>query len=85
MARERFGLSAYRRANLMDATVCTFPFILPYFIPVILAASTTASGAELGMPRLSPFAAGLYNFHSWMLFIVIVLAIFTGFGRNTKK
>jgi Na+/H+ antiporter NhaC len=82
---ERFRLSAYRRANLLDATVCTFPFVLPYFIPVILAASTTAGGVELGMPRLSPFESGLYNFHSWMLFIIVVLAIFTGFGRRTEK
>ncbi|MEO6443988.1 MAG: Na+/H+ antiporter NhaC family protein, partial [Gemmatimonadaceae bacterium] len=33
----RAGLSAYRRANLLDMTVCTWPFLLPYFLPTILA------------------------------------------------
>ncbi len=41
---ERFGISPYRRANLMDITVCVFPFILPYMIPTILAATTSSSG-----------------------------------------
>jgi len=26
---ERFGISAYRRANLLDVTVGTYPFLLP--------------------------------------------------------
>ena len=78
---ERFGISSYRRANLLDITVCTYPFLFPYFIPVILAASSTAVGAELGMPRLSPFVAGIYNFHSWLLLGMVVLAILTGYGR----
>jgi Na+/H+ antiporter NhaC len=30
---ERFGISAYRRANLLDLTVCTWPFLLPWFLP----------------------------------------------------
>jgi Na+/H+ antiporter NhaC len=79
---QRFGLSPSRRANLLDLTVCSFPFNLPYFVPVILAASTTQSGADFGMPRVSPFAAGFSNFHSWMLLVVAVIAIVTGFGRK---
>ncbi len=81
---ERFGISSYRRANLLDLTVCTYPFLFPYFIPVILAASATASGAELGMPRLSPFVTGMYNFHSWLLLGMVVLAILTGYGRTEQ-
>ena len=78
------GLSAYRRANLLDITVCTYPFLFPFFIPTILAASTTASGLEFGMPRLSPLAAGLHNFHSWALLVVVVVAVTTGAGRGGK-
>jgi Na+/H+ antiporter NhaC len=81
---ERFGISRYRRANLMDITVCVFPFILPYMIPTIIAASTTASGEGFGMPRLSPFAVGLANFHSFALLAVLVLAVATGFGRKRE-
>ncbi len=76
---ERFGLDPYRRSNLLDVTVCTYPFLLPYCIPPILVASLTAGTAA---PRISPWAAGLYNFHSWALLVVIVAAIFTGYGRS---
>jgi len=79
---ERFGIRPYRRANLLAVVSNTFPFILPYFIPVILAASMSASGDEFAMPRLSPFVVGLRNFHSWALLVVILFAILTGYGRR---
>jgi Na+/H+ antiporter NhaC len=80
-----FGLSAYRRANLLDVTVCTYPFLLPFFIPTILAASTTASGTDFGMPALSPFVVGMHNFHSWALLAIVVGAVVTGFGRSGES
>ena len=76
----RFGVRAYRRANILDVTVCTYPFLLPYMIPTILAASTTA-GAD-GVPMVSAFDAGLHNFHSWGLLLVVLVAIVTGYGRQ---
>lgn len=79
---ERFGLGRYRRANLLDLTVCVYPFILPYCIPTVLASSTTSSGAAAGLPHLAPLQIGLANFHSWALLLVTVLAILTGFGRS---
>ena len=57
----RFGISPYRRANVLDVTTCSFPFILPWFIPTILAAGATASGEAFGMPRVSPLDTGLNN------------------------
>ncbi len=83
-AGERFGISRYRRANLMDITVCVFPFILPYMIPTILAATATASGEEFGMPRLGPFAVGISNFHSFGLLAVMLFAIASGWGVDRK-
>jgi Na+/H+ antiporter NhaC len=80
---ERFGVPPYRRANLLDVTVCTWPFLLPYCIPTILAASTTAAGAGFGMPRVSPLAAGLANLHSWGLLAMALLAVFAGYGRRS--
>jgi len=80
----RFGLDACRRANILDATVCTWPFLLPYCIPTILAASASAAGAAAGMPRISPLEAGLFNFHSWALLAMVVIAILTGYGRETR-
>ena len=74
------GIGAYRRANLLDVVVCTYPFLLPFFIPTVLAASMT--GDIAGMPRLSPWEAGLHNVHSWALLVVIIGAIATGWGRG---
>lgn len=85
LAREtgvRLGLSAYRRANLLDTTVCTYPFLLPYFLPTILASSASASGEPFGLPRLSPFTVGLHNAYSWALLAVTLYAIATGYGRG---
>ena len=82
---EAYGLSPYRRANLLDITVCTYPFVLPFFIPTVLAASASASGSGFGMPRLSSAAVGLHNFHSWALWIAALAMIVTGWGRKTAR
>jgi Na+/H+ antiporter NhaC len=79
---EAFGIHRYRRANILDITSCTYPFLLPFYIPTIVAASTTAGAAAYGMPRVAPLAAGLFNFHSWALLAVLITAIATGFGRG---
>jgi Na+/H+ antiporter NhaC len=81
----KWGISAERRANILDVTVCTYPFLLPYCIPTVFAASTTNSGKGFGMPVLSAFPVGLANFHSWALLLVILVAIFTGWGRYTDE
>ncbi|MEM1205037.1 MAG: Na+/H+ antiporter NhaC family protein [Acidobacteriota bacterium] len=78
----RQGIDPRRRANILDVTVCTYPFLLPYCIPTMLAASTTSSGPAFGMPVLTPFEIGLVNFHSWALLAVVLLAILTGWGRR---
>lgn len=79
---EAAGVSAYRRANILDVTVSTYPFLLPFFIPTILAASMTAGAAASGMPRISPLEAGLFNFHSWALLAILLVAMTTGYGRR---
>jgi Na+/H+ antiporter NhaC len=76
----RAGLGPYRRANLLDVTACTWPFLLPFFLPTILAAGTTADAGA--MPRLSPADAGLYNAYSWALIGMLACAIGFGYGRG---
>ncbi len=82
---EKFGVGAYRRANLLDTTACSWPHIIPWFIPAILTASTTASGEAFGMPRLSPVQVGLANLHSWCLLLMVLLAVFFGYGRGPQN
>lgn len=81
---ERFGVGRFRRANLLDVTVCTYPFLLPYMIPTVLAASTTLGHGE-GVSSVSPLQAGLHNFHSWALLAVVLLAVFGGYGRRASR
>ena len=78
---EKIGIHRYRRANLLSLVVCTFPFLLPYFIPVILMASTTSSGSSYNIPPVSPLQTGLHNFTSWALLVMVLLAVMAGFGR----
>lgn len=80
---ERFDLSRYRRANLLDLTVCTWPFLLPWFLPTILAASASAGGERYGMPPQSALTIGMHNTYAWALVVVVILAVTTGFGRRT--
>ena len=81
---EKLGVSKIRRANLLSLIACIFPFVLPYFIPVILMANMTATGKEFGIPQVSPFEVGLFNFMSWGLLVMALLTIFFGFGKNKK-
>ncbi len=79
---EQLGVAPTRRANLLDTTVCTYPFLFPWFIPTVLAASLTAGGSTNGMPRLSALQIGMANLHSWVLLAIVLLAVFGGYGRN---
>ena len=80
----RAGIGRFRRANLLDMTVCTYPFLLPFFIPTILASSATASGEPFGVPRVTALDAGLANPYSWALLAIIITAIATGLGRSER-
>jgi Na+/H+ antiporter NhaC len=82
---EKAGIHAYRRANLLDLTVCTYPFLLPYFLPTILASSASATAADFGMRRLSPLEVGMANTYSWALVIFVAIAVGLGFGRQEGK
>lgn len=76
------GVSPKRRANVLSMVVCVFPFLFPYFIPVILMANTTSSGAEFDLPSVSPLNAGLYNFIGWGIAFVAIASILFGYGRE---
>ena len=67
----RCGVAGYQRANLLDLTACTWPFVLPYFLPTILAAGATQGGAAHGMPVLSAWEVGRHNGYAWALAAVL--------------
>ncbi len=79
---EKMKITPQRRANILSLVVCVFPFLLPYFIPVILMANTTNSGAEFNVPMVSPLEAGMYNFVAWGLLLMALLTILFGYGKS---
>jgi len=81
---ERFGLSRYRRANLLDLTVCTWPFLLPWFLPTILASSASGGAGMYGMPVQSPWSIGMHNSYAWALVATVLLSVVTGYGRTLE-
>jgi len=82
---ERVDIKGTRRANILSLVACVFPFLLPYFIPVILMANMTKTGTEFGIPAVTPLYIGIHNFISWALLAVVVLVIIFGFGRRDDQ
>lgn len=80
---EKIGLTSTRRANVLSLVACVLPFVLPYFIPVILMANMTSSGQEFGIGPVSPLKVGLHNFVSWGLLAIAILVVL--FGLGSKK
>ena len=79
------SIGSIRRANILSLVVCVFPFLLPYFIPVILTANMTASGAEFGIDSVAPLQAGFNNFIAWALFGMVILAVLFGYGGKNDE
>jgi len=82
---KRLGVSEIRRANLLSLIACIFPFVLPYFIPVILMANMTNTGTEFGLAAVSPVDIGLHNFMSWGLLLMALLTLIFGWGKTKLK
>ena len=78
---ETMGIGPERRSNILDVTVCTYPFLFPFFIPTILAANLTAGDAG-AITRVDAWSAGLHNFHSWGLLAVLLFSLVSGWGRD---
>ncbi len=82
---KKMGISNIRRANLLSLVACTFPFLLPYFIPVILMTNMSHSGEAFGVPSVSPLEVGIHNFVSWALLVMVIIVVIFGYGRKEKQ
>lgn len=72
----QYEISKRRRANLLSLVACVFPFMLPYFIPVILMVNMTKTGKDYNIASVSAIDVGLYNFMSWGLLLVLLATLF---------
>lgn len=74
---EKYGISPYRMANILDAQSNALVYALPWTPAIIY----TVSFAQDTYP-LSPTQVGPMAVYCWTLMLVMVVAIITGIGRN---
>lgn len=75
---QKFGISPYRSANLMDATSCTLVYSLPWTPAIIYTIGFAKdSAAPLTALNVTPFVL-----YSYVMMAVMIISIFLGIGRN---
>ena len=82
---QRLDIGSIRRANIMSLVACIFPFLLPYFIPVILMSSVTITGEDFDIASVAPFEIGIHNFLSWALLVLSILTIGYRYRRTAEN
>jgi len=82
--RKRNNIHPYRSANLLDTISCSFPMLLPYESSLVAAAAIQRELAvRYDFAVVVPWAEKApYIFYGSVLFIVMVTAVITGFGRK---
>lgn len=79
---KKFNLAPARRANLMDCSVCTIFFILPWHIAVIVWYGALSAAAQtFNLPLPSIWSAFL-NPYNWALLGVLLFSVMTGWNRK---
>lgn len=82
--RKRHGIHPYRSANLLDTVSCSFPYLLPYAatIPAAAAVQRQVHEAYHFVPVLSWSEQVPFMFYGMVLFPIMLIAVWTGFGRR---
>jgi len=78
---KRAGLHPYRRANLLDGFAQTIALTVPFSSIFVLLGSQLTMGYEF-VEQVSIFGVSQYMLYSYFLFIVLLVSIFTGWGRT---
>ncbi|MGE4658187.1 MAG: hypothetical protein AAEI08_04550, partial [Gammaproteobacteria bacterium] len=86
--RKRHDIHPHRSANLMDAISCSFPSLLPYSasIPAAAAIHRQLNAQEQYseiVPVLTWAQEAPFIFYGMTLFVVMIGAVLTGWGRKT--
>lgn len=79
-----YNLSGYRRANLLDASSCSIHRLVPWASTMLAITAGAAQSARdfVFLQEISWTEIALHTFHPIFLFMVILIACFTGFGRE---
>lgn len=79
------GLHPYRRANLMDGFGSTLPAVIPVtsaFIFIALSCIQGLMDTYSFVQEVSPVSLAGASLHCWFLFVVLAVAVITGWGRK---
>ena len=79
---EKNGVNSCRRANLLDCTGCVFCFLSPWTVHCVIPAQQSAQFGE--NYAVAPASIPFVNFYSICMLLVLVIAIFTGYGAVEK-
>jgi len=79
---KRFNLSPARKANLMDCSVCTIFYTLPWAIVVVVWYSTVSTTVNIYNFAELPVWTSLLNPYSWALLFIIIFSAITGWNRK---
>ena len=82
---ESKGLHPYRRANLMDGFGSTLPAVIPVtsaFIFIALSCIQGLMDTYSFVQEVSPVSLAGASLHCWFLFVVLAVAVITGWGRK---
>lgn len=80
---EKNGVDPCRRANLLDCTGCVFCFLSPWTVHCVIPAQQSAQFGENF--AVAPASIPLVNFYSICMLIVLIVAVFTGYGVTKRK
>lgn len=82
---EAYNLSPERRANLLDCSVCTVFYMLPWHNAVIVWYGVLVLAATQYQLELPSIWSALMNPYAWALLVVIVFSAITGWNRNYMR
>lgn len=75
---DKYGISRYRMANIMDAQSNVLAYTLPWTPAIIYTVGFATDGAApLATTEIWPFVI-----YGWALLVVMMFSIFTGWGRH---
>ncbi|HQE06320.1 MAG TPA: Na+/H+ antiporter NhaC family protein [Tepidanaerobacteraceae bacterium] len=81
---KKFNIHGYRRANLLDCTGIAFCFIVPWTVHAIVPAMLTSNIDMPGVTAVQPHVIPFHNFYSWVMLLMLIFAIVTGYGSKVE-
>lgn len=82
---EKFKLARARCANLMDCAVCSFFYMLPWSLAVLVWYNSINNAAEAFSLTPPPIFCSFMAPYPWALFVVVLISIATGWNRRFVK